>query len=95
VWALIAGGIAAFLPFPMLQSVGFNAVLLVGLIYLVQGLAILSFYLNKASLPPLFRGLAYLFLMIQPLLLVGVAAFGLFDLWFNFRRLSPKREGSP
>jgi hypothetical protein len=32
--------------------------------------------------------------MIQPLLLLGVAAFGLFDLWFDFRRLSNKREES-
>ena len=35
---------------------------------------------------------AYLFLVIQPLLLLGVAAFGLFDFWFNFRHLSDKRE---
>jgi hypothetical protein len=30
--------------------------------------------------------------VIQPLLLLGVAVFGLFDLWFDFRRIGTKRE---
>lgn len=92
VWVLIASGVASFLPIPLLQSVGLNALLLCGLVYLAQGLAILFFYLNKASVSPIFRGIAYLLLVIQPLLLLGVAAFGLFDLWFDFRRLRNKRE---
>ncbi|HXH10223.1 MAG TPA: DUF2232 domain-containing protein [Alphaproteobacteria bacterium] len=92
VWVLIASGVASFLPIPLLQSVGLNALLLCGLVYLAQGLAILFFYLNKASVAPIFRWIAYLLLVIQPLLLLGVAAFGLFDLWFDFRRLRNKRE---
>lgn len=94
VWVLIASGIVAFLPIPILQSVALNALLLVSLVYLMQGLAILIFYLNKSSVPPFFRGIAYLFLLIQPLLLLAVAAFGLFDLWFDFRRIRNKQEGS-
>jgi uncharacterized protein YybS (DUF2232 family) len=92
VWVLIASGLVSFLPIPFLQSVGLNVLLLAGIIYLVQGLSILLFYMNKASVPPIFRGIAYLLLLIQPLLLLGVAAFGLFDLWFDFRRLRNKRE---
>ncbi|MBI3325601.1 MAG: DUF2232 domain-containing protein [Nitrospinae bacterium] len=92
VWVLIAGGIFSFLPIPLLQIGGLNVVLLVSFIYLVQGLAITVFYLNKGSVPAMFRVLAYLFLGIQPLLLLGVAAFGLFDLWCDFRHLRHKRE---
>jgi len=44
--------------------------------------------------PPLFRSLAYVVLVLQPVLLLGVAAFGLFDLWFDFRRIRNKREES-
>jgi uncharacterized protein YybS (DUF2232 family) len=65
---------------------------LVGFVYLLQGLGIMTFYLNRTSMPSIFRSLAYLFLLIQPLLLLGVAAFGLFDLWFDFRRTGNKRE---
>jgi uncharacterized protein YybS (DUF2232 family) len=94
VWILIASGLCSFAPLPNLQLVGLNALLLVSLVYLIQGLCIMVFYLHKASVPPLFRSIAYILLAIQPLLLLGVAAFGLFDLWFDFRRVSNKREES-
>ena len=69
--------------------------LLVSLVYLVQGLGVMVFYLNRASVPPILRSLAYIFLVIQPLFLLGVAAFGLFDLWFDFRRIGNKQEETP
>jgi uncharacterized protein YybS (DUF2232 family) len=92
VWVLIASGICSFVPLPGMRMVGLNALLLVSLVYLVQGLGIMMFYLNRASVPSILRSLAYIFLVIQPLLLLGVAAFGLFDLWFDFRRTGNKRE---
>jgi uncharacterized protein YybS (DUF2232 family) len=95
VWVLIASGICYFVPFPGMRVIGQNVLLLVSLVYLVQGLGIMAFYLNRTSMPPIFRSLAYMFLLIQPLLLLGVAAFGLFDLWFDFRRTVNKREETP
>jgi uncharacterized protein YybS (DUF2232 family) len=92
VWVLIAGGIGCFVPLAGMQMVGVNVLLLVGLLYLVQGFGIIGFYLNRTSMPLIFRSLAYIFLLIQPLLLLGVAAFGLFDLWFDFRHIGNKRE---
>jgi uncharacterized protein YybS (DUF2232 family) len=95
VWVLIASGISSFLPFLGMQIVGLNVLLLVSLVYLVQGLGVLVFYLNRASVPPILRSLAYIFLVIQPLFLLGVAAIGLFDLWFDFRRTGNKQEEAP
>jgi uncharacterized protein YybS (DUF2232 family) len=95
VWVLIASGICYFVPFPGMRAVGQNVLLLVSLIYLVQGLGIMAFYLNRTSMPPMFRSLAYIFLLIQPILLLGVTAVGLFDLWFDFRRTGNKREETP
>ena len=92
VWVLIASGVCYFVPLPGMRIVGQNVLLLVGFVYLLQGLGIMTFYLNRTSMPSIFRSLAYLFLLIQPLLLLGVAAFGLFDLWFDFRRTGNKRE---
>jgi len=92
VWVLIASGICYFVPVTALRLVGQNMLLLVSLVYLVQGLGIMAFYLNRTSMPPIFRALAYIFLLIQPLFLLGVTAFGLFDLWFDFRHTGKKRE---
>jgi uncharacterized protein YybS (DUF2232 family) len=94
VWVLIVGGILYLMPILCLQIAGLNVLLLAGLIYLIQGLGIVLFYLQKATVPPLFRSLAYVVLALQPVLLLGVAAFGLFDLWFDFRRMRNKREES-
>jgi uncharacterized protein YybS (DUF2232 family) len=95
IWVFIAGGLCAIAPQTSVQTIGMNVLLLIGLLYVVQGLGILVFYFQKTSVPPLFRAIVYLFLVIQPLLLLGVAAFGLFDLWFDFRRLHHKREELP
>jgi uncharacterized protein YybS (DUF2232 family) len=92
VWVLIGSGISSFLPLPGLQSVGLNVLVLVSLVYLVQGLGVMVFYMNRASVPPIWRGLVYFFLVIQPLFLLGVAAFGLFDLWCDFRRIAHQQE---
>jgi uncharacterized protein YybS (DUF2232 family) len=92
VWVLIASGICSFMPFPGIRMAGLNVLLLVSLVYLVQGLGLIVFYLNKGSVPSIVRSLVYLFLVLQPLLLLGVAVFGLFDLWFDFRRTGNKRE---
>jgi uncharacterized protein YybS (DUF2232 family) len=78
-----------------LRIIGLNVLLLVSTVYLVQGLGILVFYLNRTSVHPIFRSLVYLVLVIQPLLLLGVAACGLFDLWCDFRRIGHKREDMP
>jgi uncharacterized protein YybS (DUF2232 family) len=92
VWVLIGGGISSFLPLPGLQSVGLNVLVLVSLVYLVQGLGVMVFYMNRAAVLPIWRGLVYFLLVIQPLLLLGVAAFGLFDLWYDFRRIARQQE---
>jgi uncharacterized protein YybS (DUF2232 family) len=92
VWVLIVSGVCSFASLPGMRIAGLNVLLLVSLVYLVQGLGIMVFYLNKAWVPSIFRSLAYIFLVIQPLLLLGVAAFGLFDLWCDFRRTGNKRE---
>ena len=95
VWVLIASGIGSFVPLPGLRIVGLNMLFLVSLVYLVQGFGVIAFYLQRASVPPILRSLAYVVLVIQPLFLLGVAAFGLFDLWFDFRRTDNKQEDMP
>ncbi len=87
IWALIAAGFLIFLPIAPVQFVAQNLLLVVLFFYLLQGLAIVHFYLQKGKIPFFLRGLGYVLLLIQPVFLLVVTALGVFDLWVNFRRI--------
>jgi predicted membrane protein DUF2232 len=74
-----------------LKLVALNTFVIFALIYFFQGLAIVVFYTLRWSLSPLIRMMLYaiLLLFFQPVGLLLVA-FGFFDSWFDFRRLTPK-----
>jgi len=75
-----------------LKIAALNVFLVFALIYFFQGLAIVSFYLSRWALSPMIRLLLYslLILFFQPLMSILLMAFGFFDSWFDFRRLTPK-----
>jgi len=68
-----------------------NAFMVFTLVYFFQGLAIVTFYLNRWKLSPMIRLALYsvLILFFQPLSFLLVA-FGFFDSWFDFRKLTLK-----
>ncbi len=89
VWGLILSGLLYLLNVPYLKWVGLNAGLIFLLAYLLQGYAILSFFLHRTRLPAFFKGLIYMIFFIHPLLLILLCAVGLFETWINFRRRAP------
>jgi uncharacterized protein YybS (DUF2232 family) len=50
-------------------------------------MAIVSFYFEKKQVPRFFRILLYTLIALQQLALIAVIGIGLFDMWFNFRKL--------
>ncbi len=90
VWVLIAGGVAVLLPLDDLKYPALNVLVVLGSIYFLQGLAIAAFYFEKWKLPTIFRGLAYGILLVQQVASMGIAIAGLFDMWFDFRRITKK-----
>jgi uncharacterized protein YybS (DUF2232 family) len=60
-------------------------------VFLLQGLAILWFFLDKANLPKLVRWIIIIF-VFNPLFTTLVVWLGVLDTWFNFRKLG---EGEP
>ncbi len=90
VWLLIAGGVAFLLPLDDLKYPAMNVLIVLGSIYFLQGLAIAAFYFEKWKLPVIFRGLAYGVFLVQQFASIIVAALGLFDVWFDFRKLTKK-----
>jgi uncharacterized protein YybS (DUF2232 family) len=86
VWILIAAGGMVFVPMEVFTIVGMNLLMICGLIYLFQGLAISAFFFRQKRVPMIFRWLFYGLLLIQQYMLIIVIAFGLFDMWVDFRK---------
>lgn len=86
VWILIAAGVMVMLPGEEISLVGINLLILCGMIYLFQGLAIASFFFRQKRVPAMIRWLFYGLLLIQQYLLIFVIACGLFDMWVDFRK---------
>lgn len=95
VWVLIACGFGLFLPLSMIQTLGLNGLLILGLVYFFQGLSVVAFWMNRKSAPPFFRAVIYGLIIIQQYLALIIAAIGLFDLWLDFRRIRKAQPGSP
>lgn len=86
IWVLIASGFAMFAPIEQLALLGRNLLAVLLPLYFLQGLAVVSSYLQRKAYPPAIKGLVYALLFILnplPLIITGV---GVFDLWIDFRR---------
>ncbi len=66
--------------------VGSNLLILFATLFLVQGLSIVIFLLNKYHVRPLWRGFLLAAVMVFPLLLQAASWLGLLDTWFNYRK---------
>ncbi|MCB2192625.1 MAG: YybS family protein [Deltaproteobacteria bacterium] len=87
VWLLIAGGGLMALADGWLFWLGANLVLVMGVLYFFQGLAVVDFWLRRKNAPPLLRAAVYLMVALEIYVAAILAATGLFDMWLNLRRL--------
>jgi uncharacterized protein YybS (DUF2232 family) len=92
IWLPIGSGALYFLNLYLIQSdraqtVLLNILLVLGAVYFFQGLAIVSFFFRK-KLSPFVRMMAYLLILLF-IQVVGVVivVLGIFDFWFDFRKL--------
>ncbi len=91
VWLFIGSAALVLSDLPIAKEIGVNGLLVMMTLYLVQGLAIATFWIRRLRLSPLIRFLGVLLLLFQPLLLLLLALVGLFDIWVVFRRPSLQR----
>jgi len=94
VWIVIAGGVALLLPFGSLKIPGLNVLMVAGVVYLFQGLAVVGFYFERWKLPRVIRAVLYAVILIQQFFTLGAMLMGLFDTWIDFRRLSRETTAS-
>lgn len=86
VWLLIIAGILLFLPLEGFSVIGMNLLIVCGLIYLFQGLSIVVFFFRQKKIPKTVRLLFYGLILVQQYMLIVLIAFGLFDMWVDFRK---------
>jgi uncharacterized protein YybS (DUF2232 family) len=87
VWLFIGAAVLSLLPLGTIRLVGINLLILLSLVYVLQGFSILAFFLHKWKTPLLLRFFVYGMMLFQSfgaMLLLGV---GLADVWFDMRRL--------
>jgi uncharacterized protein YybS (DUF2232 family) len=92
VWVLIAAGFTLLLPVSLITTPALNILVLITLLYFIQGMAVVAALIAKSSVSALVRVLLYVILVIQPYLLACVAGIGLFDLWVDFRTPKPQEN---
>ncbi len=92
VWLLIASGFTLLLPDSSITTPALNMLLILTLLYFLQGMAVITAFITKKTVPALVKILLYVALVIQPYLLVIVAGLGLFDLWGDFRTPKTPQE---
>ena len=87
IWVLIVSGFAMFAALPTLALVARNVFVVTLACYFCQGLAIVSYFLQRFRLPRGLRIATYLLIAFQQIVAGLVLALGVFDLWGNFRQL--------
>jgi uncharacterized protein YybS (DUF2232 family) len=87
VFCVIALSVLLFLPRDGLKIFAVNCLIILMFVYFSQGIAVVSFFFQKKRAPLALRSFFYILIAIQPFFMFLVIGFGLFDTWFNFRKL--------
>jgi uncharacterized protein YybS (DUF2232 family) len=90
VWVLIVATVIFLLTSGELKSIALNLILISGLIFFFQGLAVFIYLLGKWKVPGYLRVLIYVILVIQSYGLILLTMLGVSEIWFNFRALKEK-----
>lgn len=90
IWLLISAGFAQLAGTPIITIPALNVLVIVTMLYFLQGLAAISAIIARQPFAGVMRVMLYLMLLFQPYLAALIAAFGIFDLWGDFR--TPRKQ---
>jgi len=88
--AFVASGAA--LVSPPLRPLAYNLLALVAFLFLLQGLAVVVYFVSRFRGPRLLRVAIVVLILMIPVGIHVVPLLGLFDTWFDFRRWAPRPE---
>lgn len=87
VWAVIGCGLLMLFPAGAAKLLGLNVLLIAMTIYFLQGMGIVSFLFEKIKAPRFLKIVVYILIPLIQLAWLAVIGIGLFDMWFDFRKL--------
>ncbi len=87
VFGLIGVSLISFFNLGILTSIAQNSLIILLFVYFFQGIAVVSYLFNKKRVHFALRLFFYFLIAIQPLFMLIVIGIGLFDTWFNFRKI--------
>ena len=74
---------------PNAQEYGLNGLIIIAPFFLIQGTSILTYFWSDFFKQSKFLSLVLVaFLLINPYLMILITLIGLFDIWFNFRKIN-------
>lgn len=82
---IVAGGLLLFSN-EQTRLFSMNVFMVACFIYLLQGLAVVSFLFQNKNVPVIFRYLFYFLIAVQQFLMIPIVMVGLFDIWVDFRK---------
>lgn len=86
VWGLIVAGFLFFVADGSIRQLGLNVLIVLLLVYYIQGLAIVTDLFERRQFPTFLRVMGYgMALILNPIPFI-VAGVGVFDLWIDFRK---------
>ena len=95
IWIFLAAGGMLLLPAERFSFTGLNLLIVTCFVYLLQGLAVISFIFQNKNVPIFFRFLIYFLIAVEQFLMIPIIAVGLFDIWVDFRKFfSPDRRAA-
>lgn len=73
----------------------YNILIILAFMYFLCGLSIFGWFIGRMGMPLVFKVLITLFVLTWPPFLLLLAGVGLFDQWFDFRKLRVPGAGGP
>ena len=90
IWLLIGAALITIVPAAPLRVLGGNILICIGLIYIFQGFAVMSFFLHKWNVPQVVRFLLYAMMLFQSFGTVLLLILGIGEVWFDLRGFKKK-----
>jgi len=91
IFVFLVAGFGLLIPWAWVRQASLNFLLLGGLLYFFQGLAVLAHLLQHFKVPRGLRGVGYILAFLNPIIFL-VMVIGLLDLWLDFRGLQSSRQ---
>jgi len=89
VWVFILAGFGVFfLQKSLIWWLLLNIFIITSFVFLIQGFAVTEYWFNKHNFSKVMKNLIYIFILFSQFLLVSIAVIGLFDNWFDFRKIN-------